>query len=74
MTTMNEHIDMGEFDREYSLAELFPLSLAKVLLADINGRAAASILYPDGKVYYPADGDGATRKKTANRRLRSGLT
>ncbi|BBO82913.1 hypothetical protein DSCO28_34790 [Desulfosarcina ovata subsp. sediminis] len=55
MKPIEEHINMDQFDREYSLADLFPLARARELLAEIDGRTQAIILHPDGRVHYGAN-------------------
>ena len=52
MTHACDHIDVDEFDREYTMAELFPVSLASELLTEIDGICTASVLLTDGTIYY----------------------
>ena len=51
MTADSDLIDVDEFDREYSLADLLPMALAQELLADLDPRCAAAIITADGGVY-----------------------
>ena len=52
MTTPLDHIPVDPFDREYDLADLFPIPLARELLSTIDGRLAAAILLGDGGLYF----------------------
>lgn len=52
MTTNLDHIPVDPFDREYDLADLFPIPLARELLSTIDGRLTAAILLGDGRLYY----------------------
>jgi two-component system, NtrC family, sensor kinase len=56
MRTQGDHIDTGQFDREYAIQELFPLPLAESLLTDMDRSWSVTILDADGARYYgPAD-------------------
>jgi signal transduction histidine kinase len=56
MTAMSDHLDIEEFDREYDLADLLPVSLARDLLADIDGHCTAVVLTIDGRIHYSGSG------------------
>jgi signal transduction histidine kinase len=56
MTDPGDHIEVEAFDREYNLTELFPVALARELLADIDGRCTAAIMGCDGTVHYRGGG------------------
>jgi hypothetical protein len=58
VTTVDEHIEVDEFDREYGLSDLFPIALAQDLLTDVDGHCTAALILPDGTVYY---GDAKNR-------------
>ena len=47
----HEHIDIEEFDREYGLKDLLPISLVQDLLGEISRLIPMAIMLPDGSVY-----------------------
>jgi two-component system NtrC family sensor kinase len=51
-------IETGDFDREYSLADLLPFALAQELLGPMIPLASFSIVWPDGRVYCEFSHDG----------------
>ena len=55
----HEHIDIGEFDREYSLKDLLPIPLAQDLLGEISRHMPMAIMLPDGSVYCDFSQSGA---------------
>jgi len=55
MTFINDAIDVGDFDREYELGDLFPLEMAEELLSTIDGTVTATLLLADGRCYYRGD-------------------
>ena len=71
MTHSCDHIEVEEFDREYGLADLFPVSLAEELLTDIDGRCTAAILSIDGTVYYRGAGRQGDLTACLNQAARS---
>ncbi len=52
MIDTSDHIEVEEFDREYGLEDLLPVSLARELLAEIDGHCTACLILSDGTIYY----------------------
>ncbi len=48
---IQEHIDIGDFDREYGLADLLPATLARDLLGDVSRHLPMAIVLPDGRMH-----------------------
>lgn len=51
----NEHIELGDFDREYGLIDLMPPALAAQVLGSFSDNVHFSILLPDGGCYFNGD-------------------
>lgn len=51
MMNMHEHIDIGDFDREYGLTDLLPADLARDLLGDVSRHVPMAIIQPDGRMH-----------------------
>lgn len=48
----HERIEMDEFDREYGLEELLPVSLIEDLFKELDHAIDASVLFADGTLYF----------------------
>lgn len=47
-----EYMELEDFDREYGLPDLFPVTLAEELLGDLGDPIQAVIFLPDGSIHY----------------------
>ena len=55
MTLTSDHIETGDFDREYGLIDLLPRPLIESLMSRMDKSCSVAVLHPDGTIYYGPD-------------------